>query len=411
VVRRRTVLGAAAGAAGVWASAACGPGKSGQANAAPVTHGGQSGAPSSAPPEAPGVTFAPATGSANVAVTEPVTVTAHGGTLSSVTVTAGKKTLAGTLDGDQRTWRSAGPLEYGQTYTVGAAVVDEHGTRSEQTSSFSTIKPKAVAAITFRANALHALKNGGTYGVGQVVMVHFSHAVKDRAAAEKVMTVQAEPAVEGRWRWIDSQNAHYRPPTYWKPGTKVTVAVNAHGADLGGGIYGAADASTSFTVGPSKIAVADAKSHHMQVFIDGQLVKNMPISMGKGGTVKGTKGQVINYWTRSGVHVILDKAPNVRMTSASYGITDPKDPNFYDENITYCCRITYTGEFVHLADWNIPAQGHRNTSHGCINVGPDNAKWFYANFGLGDVVDVKNNPRQMGLSDGIGDWTIAWEKW
>jgi lipoprotein-anchoring transpeptidase ErfK/SrfK len=410
MVRRRTVLAAAAGAAGVWASAACGAGKSDQASAASVTHGGQPDAPSSAPPGAPAVTFAPVSGSANVAVTEPVTVTVQGGTLGSVTVTAGNKTLAGTLEADQRTWRSTGPLEYGQAYTVNAAVVDEHGTQSAQTSSFSTVKPKAVAAITFRANAMHALKNGGTYGVGQVVMVQFSHAVKDRAAAEKVMTVQAEPAVEGRWRWIDSRNAHYRPPTYWKRGTKVTVRVNGHGVDLGGGIYGA-DASTSFTVGPSKIAIADGKSHLMQVFIDGQLVKNMPISMGKGGTVKGNKGQVINYWTRSGVHVILDKAPNVRMTSASYGITDPKDPNYYDENITYCCRITYTGEFVHLADWNIPAQGHRNTSHGCINVGPDNAKWFYANFGLGDVVDVRNTPRQMGLGDGVGDWTIAWEKW
>jgi lipoprotein-anchoring transpeptidase ErfK/SrfK len=320
-----------------------------------------------------------------VAVTEAVTVTVDRGTLHSVTVTAGSQVVAGTLEALQRTWRSTGPLAYGQTYRVDAAVVDEHGTRSAQTSRFSTVKPKAVAAITFRANALHGLKNGGTYGVGQVVMVHFSHAVKDRAAAEKMMTVRAEPAVEGRWRWIDSQNAHYRPPTYWKPGTKVTVEVNALGVDLGGGIYGGADASTSFTVGPSKIAVADGKSHHMQVFIDGQLVKNMPISMGKGGTVKGTKGQVINYWTRSGVHVILDKAPNVRMTSASYGITDPKDPNFYDENITYCCRVTYSGEFVHLADWNIPAQGHRNTSHGCINVGPpdgrsgwpDASEWHY----------------------------------
>jgi hypothetical protein len=27
------------------------------------------------------------------------------------------------------------------------------------------------------------------------------------------------------------------------------------------------------------------------------------------------------------------------------------------------------------------------------------------------VVDVKNTPRQMGLLDGIGDWTIAWERW
>ena len=411
MVRRRTVLGATVGAAGVWATAACDVGGSGQVRWGSGTEGGGPAASSSALPEATSVAFAPATGSANVAVTESVTVTVSNGTLSSVAVTAGKKTVAGTLDGDQRTWRSTGPLEYGLTYTVDAAVVDGHGTPSKQTSTFTTIKPAAVASVALQANALQGLKNGGTYGVGQVVMVHFSKAVKDRAAAEKVMTVRAEPAVEGRWRWIDSQNAHYRPPTYWKPGTKVTVQVKALGVDLGGGVYGGADASTSFTIGQSKIAVADGNSHYMQVFIDGQMVKNMPVSMGKGGTVKGNKGQTINYWTRSGVHVILEKDQNVRMTSASYGITDPKDPNFYDENITFCCRISYSGEYVHLADWNIPQQGRANTSHGCINVGPDNAKWFYANFGPGDVVDVKGTPRQMALGDGIGDWTISWDKW
>jgi lipoprotein-anchoring transpeptidase ErfK/SrfK len=386
-------------------------GESGQAKAASGTHGGGPDASGSAPPAGGAVTFAPAAGSTDVAVTEPVTVSVEDGTLGGVTVAAGTKTLAGTLDGNQRIWRSTGPLEYGKTYTVDATVVDDDGAQTKRTSTFSTIKPSAVAAVAFRANALQALKNGGTYGVGQVVMVQFSKAVKDRAAAEKVMTVRAEPAVEGRWRWIDSQNAHYRPPTYWKPGTKVTVRVDALGVDLGNGVYGGADASTSFTVGPSKIAIADSTSKQMQVFINGQLVKSMPISMGKGGTVKGNKGQTINYWTRSGVHVVLEKAQNVRMTSASYGITDPKNPNYYDETITHCVRITYSGEYVHLADWNIPQHGRVNTSHGCINVGPDNAKWFYANFGLGDIVDVKNTPRQMGLSDGIGDWTIAWEKW
>jgi lipoprotein-anchoring transpeptidase ErfK/SrfK len=409
MVRRRTVLGAAAGAAGVLASAACGVDTSGQVRATSGTQGDQADASGSGGSAA--VTFVPATGAADVAVTESVAVTVEGGTLGDVTVTAGSKAVAGAFGGDRRTWRSTGPLAYGQTYTVDAAIVDEHGTQTKQTSTFSTVKPSAVANVAFQANALQALKNGGTYGVGQVVMVHFSKAVKDRAAAEKTMTVRAEPAVEGRWRWIDSQNAHYRPPTYWKPGTKVSVHVNALGVDLGNGVYGGANASTSFTIGPSKIAIADSASKHMQVFIDGALVKNIPISMGKGGTVKGNKGQTINYWTRSGVHVVLEKAQNVRMTSASYGITDPKNPNYYDENITYCVRITYSGEYVHLADWNIPQHGRANTSHGCINVGPDNAKWFYANFGPGDVVDVKNTPRQMGLGDGIGHWTIPWEKW
>jgi lipoprotein-anchoring transpeptidase ErfK/SrfK len=411
MVARRSVLGAAAGVAGTFAMAACGTkkNKGGKSGQAPKSDNGLTGNASPDTTRA-SVTFAPAAGAANVSVTESVIVTVDNGTLQTVSVTANGKTLAGTLDGDQRAWRSSAHLEYGVTYTVNATLADSAGT-TQQTSTFSTVKPTAVASVTFQASELAALKSGSTYGVGQIIGVHFSKAVKDRAAAEQIMKVRAEPEVEGRWRWINDQTAHWRPPTYWKAGTKVDVEIAAHGVNLGNGVYGAANASVSIAIGPSKIAIADANTHYMQVFIDGQQVKNMPISMGKGGTVKGSKGETINYWTRSGVHVVMEKQPQVRMTSASYGITDPKNPNFYDELITYCCRLTYSGEYTHLADWNIPAQGHSNTSHGCINIGPENAKWVYANFGLGDVVEVKNTPRQMALGDGIGDWTIAWEKW
>jgi lipoprotein-anchoring transpeptidase ErfK/SrfK len=66
---------------------------------------------------------------------------------------------------------------------------------------------------------------------------------------------------------------------------------------------------------------------------------------------------------------------------------------------------------VHLADWNIPAQGHRNTSHGCVNVGPANARWFYQNFQVGDVVDIRNTGRQLDLTNGVADWNVSWSQW
>ena len=34
-------------------------------------------------------------------------------------------------------------------------------------------------------------------------------------------------------------------------------------------------------------------------------------------------------------------------------------------------------------------QGKRDVSHGCINIGPTNAKWFFDNFGPGDPIVVK----------------------
>ena len=357
------------------------------------------------------VTVTPDADATKVSPTEPVVVAVEGGTLKDVSVSAGGKTVAGKPGDGDRTWRSTGKLAYGKTYTVTVSVADSTGALTEHKSTFSTVKPSGVAAVAFQANALTALQAGGMYGVGQPVMVHFSKPVKNRAEAEKAMLVETTPAVEGRWRWIDGQNAHWRPAKYWTSGTKVSVTVNLFGQDLGKGVYGGSNASTHFTIGPSRIAIADASTHRMKVYLDGKMVRDIPISMGKGGTTKGANGEVISYWTRSGPHVVMTREPSHRMTSASYGLVDPKDPNYYDEVITLCLRISYSGEFVHMADWNIDAQGDRNTSHGCINVGPDNARWFYDTFRLGDVVDVRNTPRAMAVTDGVGDWTIPWDKW
>jgi lipoprotein-anchoring transpeptidase ErfK/SrfK len=248
--------------------------------------------------------------------------------------------------------------------------------------------------------------------VGQVVAVHFNERIPDKAAAQRLLEVKTDPATPGGWNWIDSQNVHWRPQeTYWKPGTSVTVKADVYGHDLGGGLYGRSTVTASFKIGQSKVAIADANTHRMQVYFDGQLVRDIPVSLGKGGTAKGANGETVNFWTNSGVHVVLEKTPTTQMTSASFGITDKKDPNFYDELIKLTVRISASGEFVHLADWNVPAHGHANTSHGCVNVGPANAKWFYDNFDMGDVVEVRNTPVKLGLTNGIGDWNVGWEQW
>jgi lipoprotein-anchoring transpeptidase ErfK/SrfK len=262
-----------------------------------------------------------------------------------------------------------------------------------------------------RANSSISLGDKQTFGVGQVIIVRFDEPVGDRAAAEKTLTVTTSPPVEGRWHWFDKQEAHWRPAKYWTPGTKVTVKAETYGVDLGGGLYGQGDKSASFTIGSSKIAVADYNSKHMQVFIDGNLVRTIPVSLGKGGTTKGANGQTIDFFTRGGPHVVLGKAPETRMTSASYGITDKTNPNYYDEKIKLTVHISGAGEYVHLADWNVPAHGRQNTSHGCINVGPAHAQWFYDTFGPGDIVDVKGSPVQLSPRDGLGDWNIPWEQW
>ena len=162
---------------------------------------------------------------------------------------------------------------------------------------------------------------------------------------------------------------HWRPAQYWAKGTTVKVSVNALGVNLGGGVYGAANASTNFTIGRSLIAIADNNSHYTQVFVDGVMVRNMAVQHGQGRVhEQRSNGTQIHFWTQDGVHVVLEKDKTVNMTSSSYGITNKSDPNYYDEDVQLCTRISYSGEYLHSAPWNMADHGKRNTSHGCINL-------------------------------------------
>jgi lipoprotein-anchoring transpeptidase ErfK/SrfK len=408
MVSRRTVIAAGVGTATGLAVAGC---NTVGGNAAWREPGSDKPEVKASPTSTVRVTTIPAAAAANVSPGDPIVITAEGGTLQTVTVSSPEKPVEGALDTDQRTWRSSGNLEYGKTYTVTVTAVDAAGIAATQTSTFSTLVPTSTTTVTFQANALTVLHSGGTYGVGQPAIVYFNRAVKDRAAAEKALEVVTEPAVTGRWHWFSNQSAHWRPQNYWTTGTKITIRANIFGAHLGGGLYGAANATATFKIGPSRIAVADGHTHQMQVFVNGALARTIPVSLGKEGSTKGSDGSTIWFATNSGPHVVLSKEEVVQMTSASYGIKNPKDPNYYDEKIRLCTRISYSGEYVHLADWNIPQQGRVNTSHGCINVGPANAQWFYDTFQIGDVVEVKNTTRSLSPTDGVGDWVISWEDW
>src|SRR5262249_55599321 len=161
---------------------------------------------------------------------------------------------------------------------------------------------------------------------------------------------------------------------------------------------------------------ADGVSKHMKVYIDNKQVTNInghdvtngiPISMGKGGTETGPSGVVVDFTTNSGPHVMTVKYPVYHMTSASFGLTDKNSANFYDTNVKQAIRITNDGEFVHMADWNIPQQGRVNTSHGCINVGPSYMSWIYERFGAGDVVEVTGTNRHLSPTNGLGDWVLS----
>ncbi|WP_412541832.1 Ig-like domain-containing protein [Longispora sp. K20-0274] len=398
---RRGVLGALAGVAALPLLGACGSDDK-KKTATPEGVKAESGGTPTPISEAT-ITISPADGAKDVSPGS-VSVKVERGTLESVVLTnEDGKQIKGELSGDRTGWTVTEPLGYQRTYTLKASALSTGGKKTEASSAFTTVKPNNQTMPYFTPTG------PGTFGVGQPIVVRFDERIPDRKKAQAALTVTTTPETVGAWRWFNDQELHWRPQEYWKPGTKVTVSAKVHGVDLGNGLYGQEDKSLSFDIGPSKIAVADSETHHMQVFFDGNMVKEFPVNLGKGGT-RQVGNTTIDYWTRTGPHVVTTKDREVRMTSTSYG-GPSTGPDSYDSKIGYAVRISGAGEYVHLRNWDLGQLGKVNDSHGCVNVGPGNAEWFFENFGPGDIVDVKHGPRVLDPQDGLGDWVIPWAQW
>jgi lipoprotein-anchoring transpeptidase ErfK/SrfK len=373
------------------------------------------------PGQSPALTMSPADKASGFSPADLVTASMQGGTITTATLTNSTgKQVKGDFNADHTSWTSGEELGYNKTYTFVVDATGSNGQQIQQSHTFTTVKPANLTLPYLRANVA-TLLDKGTFGVGQPIVIWFDEAIKDKATAEKNLVVTTDPpGIVGGWYWIDDHEVHWRPKDYWPSGTKVHVEAKVYGKNLGNGLYGQEDREATFTIGPSKIAVADAVTKHMKVYIDGKQVTNInghdvtagiPVSMGKGGTETTPEGVTIDFNTNSGVHVVMMKYEKYEMTSSSFGIIDKSDPNWYDAIIGKAIRISNDGEFVHLADWNIPQQGHVNTSHGCINVGPAYIYWFYDQFGAGDIVNVTGTPKHLDLRNGLGDWTLTWDDW
>ncbi|MEU8608624.1 Ig-like domain-containing protein [Actinoplanes sp. NPDC048791] len=406
MIQRRKVIIGAVGMAAVATAAGCSSSGKAEDNAGWVEPAANIEQAVATPVK---LSVTPADGDADVLPVKPIVVSAADGKLQSVAVTAGKAKIDGKMQ-DDGTWQSSEDLAYGKKYTVTVTAADSAGKATTETTTFTTLKPENVARVTFQANGMLALKEGKTYGAGQPVIVAFSRAV-NKKAAEKAIEITTLPAVKGKFFWKDDKTVHWRPAKYWAAGTTIKVSVNMYGAKLGKTTYGAKNASTNFRIGRQLIAVSDNRTHLTKVYINGKLVRTMKSSLGKGGGTTGANGERISYWTAGGPHVVLGKKRKHTMSSASYGVTDPKDPNYYvSENIEFCTRISYSGEYLHAAPWN-GSLGRANLSHGCINLTTADAKWVYNNFLVGDIVDVKNTPRELPIWNGLGDWTVPFDRY
>ncbi len=376
------------------ALAGCGDKQKAAAAATPAASAGASSAPSAESATVPiTLSVTPASGKTDVPTSAEVGFQVSGAKVTSVTLTDSKgKAVSGALRDDGSSWVPGKTLKTKETYAASVVATSDRGLTKTVRTSFTTM-----GAPAHRTGTGLYLFDDHTYGVAMPVVAEFNPGIKkaDRAAVQKRMFVRTDPPQPGVWSWTSSgTQAYYRAPEYWQPGTRLTVRIAVGGLATGGGRYGDRDRSAVAKIGRKLEMNVDNATKKMTVLQDGQVVKTMPVSLGR-----PSKPSV------SGTMVIMDK-----QTQTVFDTTDTAGSAGYRVNIQYAQRLTWSGQFVHSAPWSVGAQGHRNVSHGCVNVSPSNAVWLFNRSLIGDPVVVKGTGTKLAYGDGWTPWNVSWDE-
>ena len=223
---------------------------------------------------------------------------------------------------------------------------------------------------------------GSTVGVGEPIIINFARPIADQPMAEQAIHVSSVPPVSGKFYWLTPSQVRWRPLSFWPAHTAVHVD--------------AAGAIENFVTGDALMATADDATHQLTVTRNGAVIQTFPMSMGMAAG---------GHQTPNGTYYVLDKKAKVIMDSSTYGV--PVNSSFgYKVTVENAVQFDNSGDFVHSAPWSVADQGKRDVSHGCINISPSNAQWFFDNFGSGDPIVVKNSTGTYSKNDGSNDWQL-----
>jgi lipoprotein-anchoring transpeptidase ErfK/SrfK len=332
----------------------------------------------------------------NVPTSAEIGVKVSGAEKTEVTLTSpdGQR-IGGAFREDGATWVPGRQLTYGTRYTVTVTGINKAGGRAAKSSTFTTMRRQGL----IMGAGLYLFDNQ-TVGVGMPVVVEFTRAVrdKDRAAIEKRLFVTSDPPVEGSWHWFSDSQVHYRPKDYWKPGTRLSVRIGIGGFPFGKGWYGKRDRiARDVTVGDDVRLEVENTTKKLSVIRDGQVIKTMPVSLGKPSSPSS-----------SGNLVVMEKKAEAMFDSSTYGVP-VNSADGYRTKVQYAIRLTWGGEFIHAAPWSVADQGRRNVSHGCVNVSTENARYLFNLLKIGTPVAVKHTETRVNKGDGWTGWDLSWE--
>jgi lipoprotein-anchoring transpeptidase ErfK/SrfK len=332
-----------------------------------------------------------------VKVSTLVTAKASQGKLSKVAVSykytdsKGKSqtgNLGGSMNKAKTGWTAGDLLEPSGTYKITMTGKNTAGQAATETTSFTTQK-LALSDQVFPE--LYPLP-GSKVGVGMPAIVRFDTPVADKKSFEKNLHITTVPKQTGSWHWYGSQEVHWRPKSYWKPGTKVTVNADVNGVSAGNGRYGQKSSTTKFSVGRKFVIKVNLKSDYATVYKNDKKVRSIPVTGGKAG-----------WTTRSGTKLIMAKEYNKVMTNEQIGAKEK-----YKLTAAYAMRITNSGEFLHSAPWSVGSQGRANVSHGCTGMSIANSRYLIQNTLIGDPVVTTGSNRGIEPGNGYTDWNASY---
>ncbi|MFF3451623.1 Ig-like domain-containing protein [Streptomyces sp. NPDC002667] len=399
VQTRARRAGAALAAALTWAGLLAG--------ASGCTSGGISGGIGEAfgKPRSPenAIHVSPDDNSKGVHPKETLLVRVPDGRLESVKVVrsqdAEESPVAGHISEDGLSWKpDDARLALAAKYTVDAVALDGAGHRSARHTTFTTEVPgeRFIGYVT--------PEDRSVVGTGMIVSLEFNREIENRAAVERAIHVEAHPAVEIRAHWFGGGRVDFRPERYWKPGTKVTVALRLRDVEGAPGVYGLQSRTFSFTVGRDQTSLVDASAHTMEVRRDGSLLATVPITAGAPKTT-----------TYNGKMVVTEMLEVTRMNSRTVGFGGEYDI----PDVPHAMRLTDSGTFLHGNYWAPDAFGNTNVSHGCVGLrdvkggsSDTPAGWFFDRSLVGDVIEVVHSKdKTVAPDNGLGGWNMGWKAW
>lgn len=316
-----------------------------------------------------------------------------GGRITAVTVRDDKGgKVSGAMRPDGTSWVPAGPLRHRQGYTAEVVASNDSGQSTTQTTRFSTMAKPAGRIVS-----MLSLESGRTYGVAMPVTVSFDPGIpeKSRADVERRLFVSTDPPQPGVWHWTENgRQVSYRAPDFWQQGTTINVRSALDGLPIAKS-HGDLDRTVSARIGGRLELDIDNRTKQMSVFKDGQLVRKIPVSLGKARTP-----------TSSGKMVIMEKHASTVFD------TRREDPDGgYVVRVSDAQRLTWGGEFIHAAPWSVGDQGYANVSHGCTNVSSENAAWLMDVTQVGDLVTISGTEERLQSGNGWTAWDLSWAEY